>query len=90
MNAADFPTLLFGTIEGVVVATVGVLGLLIGVCVLFGLPKLRPSGPRTQVVRSLDEAVGSAATYYGPEVPRGPIDQLRTPERDQALDHKAG
>jgi hypothetical protein len=80
MNAPDVQTLLFGTLLGVVVASVAVLGLLIGVCVLFGFPKLRASGPRTRVVRSLDEAVGQPEAYFGPEVPRGTIDQLRTPE----------
>jgi len=80
MDAPDVQSLLFGTLLGVVVASVAVLGLLIGVCVVFGLPKLRASGPRTRVVRSLDEAVGQPEAYFGPDVPRGPIDQLRTPE----------
>ena len=80
MNPPDVQSLLFGTLLGIVVASVAVLGLLIGVCVVFGFPKLRASGPRTRVVRSLDEAVGQPEAYFGPNVPRGPIDQLRTPE----------
>jgi len=80
MDVPDVQSLLFGTLLGLVVAAVAVLGLLIGVCVVFGLPKLRASGPRTRVVRSLDEAVGEPEAYLGPTVPRGRIDQLRTPE----------
>ena len=80
MGDPGVSTLLFGTLVGLAVASVAVLGLLIGVCVVFGFPKLRASGPRTRVVRSLDEAVGHPEAYFGPEVPRGPIDQLRTPE----------
>jgi len=80
MDAPDVLSLLFGTVLGVVVASAAVLGLLIGTCVMLGFPKLRRSGPRTRVVRSLDEAVGHPEAYFGPEVPRGPIDQLRTPE----------
>jgi len=83
MDAPDLQTLLSGTFTVVAVAAVAVaavLGLLIGACVLLGFPKLRASGPRTRVVRSLDEAVGQPEAYFGPEVPRGPIDQLRTPE----------
>jgi len=80
MSGAEVQTLLFGTVAGIVVASIAVLGLLVGVCVVFGLPKLRASGPRSRVVRSLDEAVGAPEAYFGPEVPRGPIDQLRTPE----------
>lgn len=88
MNATDIQNLLFGTLQGVVVAAVVVLGLLIGVCVLFGLSKLRPSGPKTRVVRSLDEAVGTASAYLTPDSPRGPVDQLRTPELLEAAARK--
>lgn len=69
-----------GTLQGLVIAAVAVLTLFIGVCVLFTLPKLRASGRHTPTVRGLDELVGQAQTYLPPDAPRGPVDQLRTPE----------
>ncbi len=69
-----------GTLQVLVVGSVAVLALFIGFCVLFNLPKLRPSGPHSRVVRSLDEAVGTAEPYLPPTAPRGRVDQLRTPE----------
>jgi hypothetical protein len=90
MTAPDVQALVFGTVLGLVVAVVAVLALLVGVCVVFGFRKLRPSGPRTRVVRSLDEAVGSQAAYLGPEAPRGVIDQLRTPELRESAARKTG
>jgi len=83
-------TLVFGTLQGVVVAAVVVLALLIGFCVLFGLVKLRPSGRATRVVRSLDEALGRPEFYLPPGAPRGPADQLRTPELLEAAARKSG
>lgn len=69
-----------GTLQALLVSTVAVLTLLAGFCLLFNLPKLRPSGRGTRVVRSLDEALGRPQTYLPPDAPRGPADQLRTPE----------
>ena len=43
-------------------------------------PKLRPSGRHSHTVRSLDEALGRRQQYLPPDAPRGPVDQLRTPE----------
>ncbi len=72
-----------------VVSSIAVLVLFVGFCVLFNLPKLRPSGPHTKVVRSLDEAIGTAEPYLPPSAPRGPIDQLRTPELLEARGRKS-
>lgn len=83
-------TLTFGAIEGIGVAAVFVLGLLIGFCVLVGLAKLRPSGRHTMVVRSLDEALGRPEAYLPPSTPRGTIDQLRTPELLESTARKSG
>ena len=77
-----------GTLQGLVVSSVVVLGLLVGVCVLFNLPKLRQSGRHSRVVRSLDEALGGRQTYLPPDAPRGPADQLRTPELLEAQSRK--
>jgi hypothetical protein len=89
MNAADLQNLASGTVIGIVAAAVAVLGLLIGFCVLFDLPKLRRSGPRTRVVRSLDEALGSGEPYLTPDQPRGRIDQLHSPELLEAAARKS-
>jgi hypothetical protein len=76
------------TLQGLVVSVVALLALFIGFCVLFGFPKLRPSGRHSRVVRSLDEAVGQGERYLPADTPRGPIDQLRTPELLEAQARK--
>ena len=68
------------TLQALLVSSVVLLLLFAGFSVLFNLPKLRPSGRRSRVVRSLDEALGAPQTYLPPDAPRGPADQLRTPE----------
>lgn len=89
MSATDLQNLISGTVIGVIAGAVAVLALLIGVCVLLDLPKLRRSGPRTRVVRSLDEALGLSVPYLTPDQPRGVIDQLRTPELLEAAARKS-
>lgn len=70
----------FGTLQGLIVSTVVLLALFAGFCVLLNFPKLRPSGRHSRTVRSLDEALGRRQQYLPPDAPRGPVDQLRTPE----------
>jgi hypothetical protein len=74
--------LVFGALQGLGASTVFVLALFIGFCVLLGFSKLRPTSRKTRIVRSLDELVGQEAyaRYLPPDAPRGPADQLRTPE----------
>lgn len=74
-----------GLVQGIGVAAVFLLALLIGVCVLLDLPKLRGT-TRRGFTRSLDELVGEArhAGYLAPDLPRGPIDQLRPAELTSA------
>jgi hypothetical protein len=71
-------SMLLGLVQGVSVAAVFLLALLIGVCVAIDLPKLRP-GTRWGFTRSLDELVGEGqhAAYLAPDLPRGQVDQLR-------------
>jgi len=90
MSAAELQNLVVGTLVGVTVGAVAVLVLLAGISVLVGYRKLRPSGPRTRVVRSLDEAIGHADPYLTPDKPRGPVDQLHTPELLEAAARKSG
>lgn len=69
-----------GTLTALVVGVVVVLALFVGACVLLTLPKLRPSGRGSRVVRALDELSGDPQVYLPPDAPRGRVDQLRTPE----------
>ena len=79
-----------GTLQGLVVSTGVLLLLFVGFCVLFNLPKLRASGRHSRIVRSLDEALGESQKYLPPDAPRGPADQLRTPELLEAQSRKSG
>ncbi len=76
MSASEIQTLLIGAAQGIGGGTVFILILFIGVCVGFGFSKLRPSGPKTLTVRSLEEALGKPVKYLPPNAPRGPSDQL--------------
>jgi hypothetical protein len=78
-----------GTLQGLAVSTGVLLALFVGFCVLFNLPKLRPSGRHSRVVRGLDEAVGVPQTYLSPDAPRGMVDQLDTPELREARARKS-
>ena len=78
-----------GTLQGLIVSTAVLLAVFVGFCVLLNLPKLRPSGRHSRTVRSLDEALGRPQTYLPPDAPRGPADQLRSPELLEAARTKA-
>ena len=52
-------------VEAFAVSVIVLLALLAGFCMLFVLPKLRRR---------------SGETYFTPDAPHGPVDQLRTPE----------
>jgi len=77
-----------GTVLGLTVSSVVLLALFIGFCVLLNFPKLRPRGRQSRVVRSLDEALGRPEAYLPPDAPRGPADQLATPELLEARARK--
>ena len=76
---SDIQSVLLGLLQGLGFSTVFLLAVFLGFCVLVGLTKLRPIDKRSRVVRSLDD-LGSGARYLSPGVPRGPADQLKTPE----------
>jgi hypothetical protein len=78
-----------GTLEGFIVSTVSLLVLFIGFCLLFNIPKLRPSGRHSKVVRGLDELVGTPQRYLHADAPRGTVDQLHTPELLEAERRKS-
>ena len=85
---SDLVAGVLGTLQGLIVSSLVVLGLFAGFCLLFNLPKLRRSGRGSRVVRSLDEALGHQQVYLPPDAPRGPADQLRTPELLEAQSRK--
>jgi hypothetical protein len=74
-------TVAAGAVQGIGVGSGFLLVLFIGICVLIGFWKLRPSGPRTLTVRSLEEALGAGERYLPPSAPRGRVDQLRGSQR---------
>jgi hypothetical protein len=67
-------------LQGLTVSTISLLAIFVGFCLVFTLPKLRRSGPRSRVVRGLDEAAGIRQIYLSPDDPHGTVDQLHTPE----------
>lgn len=85
MNASEIQDLLVGALQGLGVSSAFLLVLFIGFCVLVGFTKHRKTSG-TRVVRNLDDRLGEALQYLPPDAPRGPTDQLRTPE---LLEHAA-
>lgn len=64
-------------------SALAVLALFVAGCVALHFLKVKPRR-NTLVVRSLDERLGHPVVYLPPSVPRGPVDQLRTPELVEA------
>jgi hypothetical protein len=85
----DVIQIVIGALQGLASSTVFVLALFIGFCVLVGLTKLKRTAGDAPVVKSLEEAVSHrAVTYLSPTAPRGPADQLHTPELVEAAGRK--
>ena len=91
MSAADLQQLAIGAIQGLASSTVFVLVLFIGFCVVVGFTKLKKtSGGAAMVVKSLDERISHRPMeYLQPGVPRGPVDQLQSPELVEAAARKS-
>jgi hypothetical protein len=72
--------LLAGALQGITVIALSLVAIFVVLTVAADLRKLRHRGRRG--ARSLDELVGEErlVRYLPPDVPRGPVDQLRTPE----------
>lgn len=68
------------TLLGFALSTGALLVLFAGFCLIFNLPKLRPSGRHSRIVRGLDELVGTPQQYLSADAPSGVVDQLHTPE----------
>ena len=76
----EIPTLAIDTVVAITVAAVFLIALMVGFSVVFNFPKLRKSGGKTLTVRNLEEGLGQTMEYLPPNAPRGPADQLATPE----------
>ena len=82
MSGGEVLSLALGAVQGLTFSSVFVLVLFIGFCVVVGFTKLKKTaGGRAMVVKSLDEMIShQPMTYLKPTDPRGPADQLHTPE----------
>jgi len=89
MNA-DAIQIVLGTLQGILSSTGFVLALFIGFCVIVGFTKTKKTaGGRATVVKSLDERIShQPMVYFAPGTPRGPADQLRSPELLEAAARK--
>ena len=68
------------TAKGLAMSTGFLLALFIGFLLVAGASKLRQRSRDSAVVRSISERMGTDTRYLPPDAPRGPADQLRTPE----------
>jgi hypothetical protein len=89
MSASDIVPLLTGLAVGFLSSSGFVLVVFIGFCVLLGFTKTKRTAGNAPVVKSLDEAVSRQSVhYFAPTAPRGPADQLRSPELVEAAARK--
>jgi hypothetical protein len=86
---AEIQQVVFGVVQGLASSTVFILALMIGFCVVFGFTKLKKTAGGVMVIKSLDEQVShKTMEYLKPGDPRGPADQLRSPELLEAAARK--
>lgn len=89
MTSDDVQQLVIGALQGLGASTVFVLVLFIGFCVIVGFTKLKKTAGNTRVVKSLDETLShQPMVYLQPTAPRGPADQLKSPELLEAAARK--
>jgi hypothetical protein len=82
MTPDEIQQIVLGALQGLGASTVFVLVLFIGFCVIVGFTKTKKTaGGKAPVIKSLDERISrQPMVYLGPTAPRGPADQLKTPE----------
>ena len=90
MSVTDIQQIVFGAIQGLTLSAAFVLVLFIGFCVIFGFTKTKKTaGGTARVIKSLDERIShKAMEYLTPGAPRGPADQLKSPELVEAAARK--
>ena len=87
MNFPEVLDLVIGVLQGLGATTGFLLVLFIGFCIVLGFLKLRPGSRKTLVIRNFADLDGSFK-YLPPDAPRGPVDQLKTPELLERADRK--
>lgn len=80
MDAAEVINIAVYALVGLAVSTGFLLALFVGFLVVAGFSKHRDRSSGSAVVRNIAERLGTRAAYLPPSAPRGPVDQLRTPE----------
>ena len=89
MSLTDLQQIVIGVVQGVASSTVFILALMIGFCVVVGFTKLKKTAGGVMVIKSLDEQMtGKPMEYLRPGDPRGPADQLHSPELLEAAARK--
>ena len=85
MSVTDVQQITIGALQGIGASTVFVLFLFIGFCVIVGFTKTKKTaGGGAMVVKSLDERISHRPfEYLAPGAPRGPADQLHSPELNE-------
>lgn len=80
MSLSDLQTIVVGTLSGLLASTGFLLAMFIGFLVIAGFSKFRWRERNSMIVRNLSERMGNKSRYLSPTAPRGPADQLQTPE----------
>ena len=80
MSISEIQSIVVAAVTGLVSSTAFLLALFVGFVFLAGLPKLRKRTKASMVVRNLAEQMEGETHYLPADAPRGPADQLRTPE----------
>jgi hypothetical protein len=88
--STDVIDIVIGALKGFTFSSLFVLALFIGFCVIVGFTKTKKTaGGKAMVVKSLDERITHRPmTYFPPNAPRGPADQLHAPELVEAAARK--
>lgn len=89
MSGSQWWTLAAGAVQGITVIAVFLLAFFIVITIVADLRKLRRQGRNG--ARSLDELVGDAASVrmMPGDSPRGPVDQLRSPELQELAERNS-
>jgi len=78
-----------GTLQGILSSTVFILVLFMGFCIIVGFTKTKRTAGNVAVIKSLDETISHMPmVYLTPNSPRGPADQLHSPELMEAAARK--
>ena len=88
MAAAEITNIAIYALVGLAVSTGFLLALFVGFLVIAGFSKHRGRSSGSAIVRNIAERLGTRAPYLPPGAPRGPADQLRTPELVEQSDAK--